>query len=93
MQYEIVQTARFRKELKQIVRRGYNLQLMDEVVEKLAARTSLDKKHRDHALSGRWSGYRECHITSDWLLIYQIFDDVLVLSLSRTGTHADLALE
>jgi len=93
MQHEIVQTARFKKELKRIIRRGYNLQLMDEVVETLAAGIPLGKKHRDHALSGRWSGHRECHITPDWLLVYQTFDDVLVLSLSCTGTHADLALE
>lgn len=51
---------------------------------------ALPKKNKDHSLSGKWAGHRECHILPDWLLIYRIEDDVLVLTLTRTGTHSDL---
>ena len=51
---------------------------------------TLDEKNKDHALSGNWVGHRECHILPDWLLIYRIENDVLVLTLLRTGTHSDL---
>ena len=57
---------------------------------KLANGEKLDPKYNDHSLSGNWAGFRECHIQPDWLLIYRIDDDVLVLTLSRTGTHSDL---
>ena len=57
---------------------------------KLANGEPLDDKHHDHALSGDWIGHRECHILPDWLLVYRIEDDVLVLTLTRTGTHSDL---
>jgi len=91
--YEIQITSRFKKELRLLEKRGYDMRRMDTVVSALAAGLPLDSKYRDHALSGDWSGYRECHIAPDWLLVYRIFRDVLVLSLSRTGTHADLELE
>jgi len=91
--YEIQFTSRFKKELRLLEKRGYNMQRMDAVVNALASGNPLDKKHHDHALSGNWMGYRECHVAPDWLLVYRIFSDVLVLSLSRTGTHADLELE
>ena len=51
---------------------------------------ALPEKNRDHALTGNWIGHRECHIQPDWLLIYRIENDLLVLTLSRTGTHGDL---
>jgi mRNA interferase YafQ len=91
--YKIQYTSRFKKELRLLEKRGYRLQRMGDVVNALASANPLDKKHRDHALSGSWAGYRECHIAPDWLLVYRIFDDVLVLSLARTGSHADLDLE
>lgn len=87
---EIVASNRFRKDLKQAIRRGYQIDLLDEVVSRLAAREPLAEKHHDHALVGDYSGFRECHITPDWLLIYQICEDELILLLSRTGTHSDL---
>lgn len=87
---DIVASNKFKKDLKSAIRRGYNIALMDEVVSKLAARETLDEKYRDHALVGNYIGFRECHITPDWLLIYQIVDNELVLFLSRTGTHSDL---
>ena len=86
----IVSSNRFKKDLKIAIRRGYNISLLEEVVNKLAMGEILEKKYRDHELSGDFKGLRECHITPDWLLVYQIVDSELVLYLSRTGTHSDL---
>lgn len=80
----------FKKDLKRIVRRGYNLDLLKKVVDLLAKQEVLPEKYKDNSLSGEYIGYRECHITPDWLLIYQLKDDELILVLSRTGTHSDL---
>ncbi len=90
MNYEILATGRFKKDLKAIMKRGYNLQLLQGIVSLLAADSPLPEKNKDHALSGNWVGHRECHITPDWLLIYKIDNDILVLTLTRTGTHSDL---
>lgn len=87
---DIVASNRFKKDLKQIIRRGYRIELLDEVVNKLADKKPLDEKYRDHALTGDYLGFRECHVTPDWLLVYQIREKELVLFLSRTGTHSDL---
>ena len=86
----IVSSNRFKKDLKLAIRRGYNISLLEEVVNKLAMGEILEKKYRDHELSGDFKGLREWHITPDWLLVYQIVDSELVLYLSRTGTHSDL---
>lgn len=88
--YTIKRTGQFKKDLKTAIRRGYNLKLMEEVVDCLAAGKILDEKYRDHGLSGNWAGYRECHILPDWLLIYQYDNADLILYLTRTGTHSDL---
>ena len=88
--FNIVSSNRFKKDLKLAIRRGYNISLLEEVVNKLAMGEILEKKYRDHELSGDFKGLRECHITPDWLLVYQIVDSELVLYLSRTGTHSDL---
>lgn len=87
---DIVSSNRFKKDLKLAIRRGYRIELLDEVVNKLAEEKALDEKYKDHELSGDFKGFRECHITPDWLLIYQVIDNELVLYLSRTGTHSDL---
>ena len=87
---EIILSNRFKKDLKLIAKRGYNLDLLNDVVELLARQEPLPDKNRDHSLTGNYIGYRECHIQPDWLLVYRIEDDVLVLTLSRTGTHNDL---
>ena len=87
---KIVSSNRFRKDLKLALRRGYKIELLEEVVNKLAKGIVLEPKYRDYELSGDFMGLRECHITPDWLLIYQIVDNELVLYLSRTGTHSDL---
>lgn len=60
------------------------------MVATLAMGDPLPEKRKDHTLTGNWVGHRECHIQPDWLLVYRIEDNVLVLTLSRTGTHSDL---
>lgn len=88
--YEIVQTGRFKKDLKLAKKRGYDLSLIGSVVDTLAAGHKLPEKYKDHSLSGAYKGCRECHITPDWLLIYELSDKELILYLTRTGTHSDL---
>lgn len=83
-------STKFRKDYKRIKKRGYNLSLLQDILDKLCAKEPLEPKHRDHALSGLYKGFRECHIQPDWLLIYAIDDDRLILVASRTGMHADL---
>lgn len=73
-----------------MTRSGLDMTLLDEVILDLANRKVLDSKYRDHELSGEWRGYRELHVKPDWLLIYRIEQEILVLSLARCGTHAQL---
>ena len=88
--YTIKYTSQFKKDYKLAKRRGLNLSLLKKIISQLANGVQLDEKYRDHDLSGDWKGHRECHIQPDWLLVYRIEDDVLTLTLSRTGTHSDL---
>ena len=88
--YEVVTTTQFRKDYKRAMRRRRKIELLDELIAKLARGEKLPEKNKDHALSGDWIGHRECHIQPDWLLVYRIEDNVLVLTLSRTGSHSDL---
>lgn len=90
MIYTIKPTSRFQKDLKRIQKRGYDLTLLTDVIKKLANGEQLPEKNRDHNLSGDYSGCRECHITPDWLLVYEIDNGELLLYLTRTGTHSDL---
>ncbi len=76
--------------MKRAQKRGYDIGLLTEVIRKLAAGEPLPAKNKDHPLSGDYAGCRECHITPDWLLIYETTDKELVLYLLRTGTHSDL---
>lgn len=87
---KIVPSNQFKKDLKSAKKRGYNMEHLQKVVHALANGENLDKKYRDHALAGDYSGFRECHVEPDWLLIYRIDQDVLELFLFRTGTHSDL---
>ena len=80
----------FKKDYKRVKKRGCDIHLLEQVIECLASGQALDLKYHDHALSGAWNGFRECHITPDWLLIYHIDYSELTLFLTRTGTHADL---
>ena len=87
---EVVLSNRFKKDLKLAARRGCNFELLNEIVNKLASREPLPEKNKDHALSGDYSGFRECHIAPDWLLVYRTEGKDLILYLMRTGTHSDL---
>ena len=87
---DIVLSNQFKKDLKLASKRGYDLELLNEVVEKLASENTLEEKYREHELSGSYKGFKECHIQPDWLLIYRINNNELYLFLSRTGTHSDL---
>ena len=88
--YEIAITTQFKKDYKLIKKRGLRLEALVEVVTLLANGQALPEKNRDHALTGNWNGHRECHVAPDWLLIYKVENDMLVLTLTRTGTHNDL---
>ena len=88
--YAIKSTTKFRKDLNQIKKRGYDLGILTAVIKTLAEGKILDAKYKDHPLKGEYKDCRECHIAPDWLLIYKKNDDVLFLYLIRTGTHSDL---
>lgn len=90
MKYEIIPTSRFKKDLKLLLKRGFKMDLLKEVVDQLAYGLLLPENNKDHALTGNWVKHRECHILPDWLLIYKIEEDCLVLTLTRTGSHSDL---
>ena len=83
-------SAKFKKDFKLAQKRGMPMQELKSIIEKLAAGKTLEAKHQDHALSGNYAMFRECHIRPDWLLIYRINDDALELLAHRTGTHSDL---
>ena len=88
--YEVKQTAQFKKDYRLAKKQGQNLQLLQDVILQLADGQTLPEKNRDHALTGDWAGFRECHVTPDWLLVYKIEDDILVLTLTRIASHSDL---
>lgn len=90
MKYVILQTTRYKKELKRTLKRGHDINLIKAIVLKLANGDPLDAKHKDHSLSGSFAGFRECHIAPDWLLIYLIENDIMTLTLTRTGSHSGL---
>ena len=83
-------TKRFDKDLNKLKKRKYGLKLLAKIINKLSDSEVLSEKYRDHYLTGDYKGFRECHIQPDWLLIYKIEKNILVLTLSRTGTHSDL---
>lgn len=88
--YKIKPTSKFQKDLKKISKRGYDLSLLKDVINVLAIGEELPAKYKDHPLKGNFVNCRECHITPDWLLIYEKTEDELYLYLTRTGTHSDL---
>ena len=90
MKYTVKLTAQFKKDYKRAKKRGLPVKLLDNIIIQLAQGEALGKKNSDHPLAGNYTGYRECHIAPDWLLIYLIENDVLVLTLTRTGSHGDL---
>lgn len=78
----------FKRDIKLAQKRGLDLNLLQSIINLLMQEIPLPEKCRDHTLSGKWSGFRECHIQPDWLLIYRIEENSLWLA--RTGTHSDL---
>ncbi len=90
MKYKIVPSNKFKKDLKLAIKRGYDISLLEIIVNTLSSGKKLPAKNKDHALSGNYSNCRECHITPDWLLIYEISKNELILYLTRTGNHSDL---
>ena len=88
--YTVKFTNQFKKDYKLAKKRGKRMELINEAITILADGEALPEKYRDHSLSGNWAGHRECHIQPDWLMIYYFEDDILVLTLARTGTHSDL---
>ena len=90
MKYVVRPSLKFKKDLKLIQNCGYDLNILTEVIKKLANGETLSIKNKDHNLTGNYNGCRECHITPDWLLIYERLEDELILYLTRTGSHSDL---
>ena len=90
MKYIVKFTAGFQKDYKKLVKRKLDVSKVHEVLEILASGNVLPGKYHDHALSGNYQGARECHIRADWLLIYSISNETLILELMRTGSHRDL---
>ena len=90
IKYQLDPTNKYLNDLKLAKKQGKNLDKLDEIVDILAARKQLEPKYKDHKLNGKYQGYRECHIFPDWLLIYKYEEDILVLTLARTGSHSEL---
>lgn len=88
--YQVQWTKQYKKDVKLAKKRNYKMDELYSVVEKLANDEILEERYHDHSLEGNWAGHRELHIRPDWLLIYQKKDNLLILELSRTGTHSDL---
>ena len=90
MRYAVVETARFKRDYKLMLKQGRDEEKILRVIALLANGEKLPIRYQDHLLQGDYTGFRECHIESDWLLIYKIQNDVLVLTLQRTGSHSAL---
>ena len=85
---EVVTTSAFERDIKRLRKRGKDMERLRAVVDTLRRGHPLLSRHRDHALSGDWQGFRDCHVEPDWVLVYRIDEDVVYLT--RTGTHSDL---
>lgn len=90
MVYELVKTSRFKAGVKLARKRGLDISLLEDVIEKLRLDQPLEPRHHNHELSGNFKGVWECHIQPDWLLLYLKDNGVLVLTLVDTGTHSDI---
>lgn len=90
MKYEIQKTSQFKKDFKLALKRNCDIKKLQNIITILANGETLPESCYDHPLKGNYSGYRKCHIEPDWLLVYKITDNVLILTLYRTGSHSDL---
>lgn len=88
--YKIVYTNRMKKDAKLMQKRGKDMSKLTNVLSLLASGSPLPSQYKDHALTGNLQDFRECHIESDWLLMYQIYENTLILSATATGSHSDL---
>lgn len=88
--YNIIPTTQFKKDLKQVKKQGKDIDELKKIINMLASGETLPEKNKDHPLTGNWHNHRECHIKPDWLLIYKIENNNLILTLARTGSHSDL---
>jgi len=88
--YEVKETNQFKKDYRLAKKRGQSIHLLKDIIIQLANDQPLPDKNRDHALTGDWKGFRECHVAPDWLLVYKKANDILVLTLTRLGSHSDL---
>jgi mRNA interferase YafQ len=82
-------TGQFKRDYKAAIKRGLDIQLLDDIIRQLCIPTSLPEHNKDHLLSGNWVGHKECHIQADWLLIYR-YDGADTIVFVRTGSHSDL---
>ena len=89
MKYEVKFTNQFKRDLRLAKKQGKDIDKLFNVISTIAEGRKLDEKYRDHNLSGNYAGCRECHVEPDWLLVYELIDDVLVLMLYRIGTHSE----
>jgi mRNA interferase YafQ len=85
---DVVTAKAFQRDLKRLRKRGVDLAPLQDLIEALRLHRRLEDRHRDHALTGDWKGFRDCHVQADWVLIYSI--DSEAIYLARTGTHSDL---
>ena len=90
MTLRVVWTSKFKKDYKTAIKRGLDIKKLDNIIVSLASGIQLLPNQKDHALSGDYAGFRECHIEPDWLLVYAIDGNELILTLARTGSHSDL---
>ena len=88
--YKLRPTTKYNQDLKRMQKRGANMDKMIAILKKIQAGKKLEKKNKNHGLSGEYAGQLECHIEPDWLLIYKIEKNIETVSLTRTGTHSDL---
>ena len=88
--YRLKFTTSFKKSYRLMKKRGLDITLLDEVIDKLRQGIPLDESYHDHSLVGNYEGFRECHIKPDWLLVYLIEDGILTLTLVDTGSHSDI---
>ena len=88
--YQVKFTNKFKKSYKLMKKRGYDMKLLESIIDTLRQGKKLEAKHRNHALTGDFRGYHECHIKPDWLLVYLIENDILTLTMIHTGSHSDL---
>ena len=90
MKYEIRFTNQFKRDLKLAKKQGKDTEKLLNIIGKLSNGEPLEEKYRDHILTGDYKGCRECHVEPDWLLVYEIFNDILVLMVYRAGSHSEL---